>query len=88
MKTIIENETNLSKYIFEDSAELTIDTNRIVTPDFIVDDLNSRNATTYENVTPPDDWIGNKYTFNGSTWAANPDWVELSFDFAPEDGGE
>ena len=24
----------------------------------------------------PEDWVGNKYKLDGTTWSANPDWVE------------
>ena len=76
MKTIVRNSNNYSSYVFENDAEVTINSNNIVTPTFIIADLNSSNATMHENVTQPDDWIGNKYTFDGTTWAANPDWTE------------
>lgn len=76
MKTIVETTTGLSKYVFEDSVDVIVRTDRIVTPAFIIGDLNGDNSHVYDNVTPPDDWIGNKYTFDGTTWTANPDWVE------------
>lgn len=76
MKTITENGTNLSKFIFEEGVSVTISADNIVTPSFIINDLNSSNATMHLNVTPPDDWIGNKYTFDGTTWTLNPDWTE------------
>ena len=76
MKTIVETATGLSKYVFEDDASVTLNADNIVTPNFIIGDLNTGNATMHEGVTPPADWIGNKYTFDGTTWTANPDWVE------------
>ena len=76
MKTIVETTTGLSKYVFEDAAEVAMSSDNIVTPNFIIGDLNSNNSTMHEGVTPPDDWMGNKYTFDGTTWTANPDWVE------------
>ncbi len=76
MKTIVENSTNLSKYIFADDASVTISSDNIVTPNFIIADLNSGNSSIIENVTPPENWSGNRYTFDGSTWTANPDWVD------------
>ena len=85
MKTVVENDTNLSKFIFEDDAEITIGSDCITTPNFRVLDLNSSNASMHENLTPPDDWVGNKYTFDGTTWAANPDWVDPTEE---DEGGE
>jgi len=76
MKTIVETATSLSKYVFVDDALVTIGADNIVTPSFIIGDLNTGNATMHEGVTPPDDWSGNKYTFDGTTWTANPDWVD------------
>lgn len=76
MKTIVENSTNLSKYIFADDASVTISSDNIVTPNFIIADLNSSNASMIEDVTPPENWSGDRYTFDGSTWTANPDWVD------------
>lgn len=76
MKTIIENTTKLSKYIFEDSDQISIESNKIVTPKFIIGDLNSSNSTLVDSVTPPEDWSGNKYTFENGTWTLNPNWVD------------
>ena len=51
---------------------------------FIIADLNSGNTTITENVTnAPSDWTGNKYKLDGTTWSANPAWVDPS-----EDDGE
>ena len=80
MKTIVETATGLSKYLLDDSVTITDNSDHIVVgdpPKFIVADLNSSNATITENVTnAPSDWTGNKYTFDGTTWTQNPDWVD------------
>ena len=80
MKTIVETATGLSKYLLDDSVTITANSDHIVVgdpPEFIVADLNSSNATITENVTnAPSDWTGNKYTFDGTTWTQNPDWVD------------
>ena len=76
MKTIVQNTTNLSKYVFEDAAVVTLEAGQIVTPDFIIGDLNQDNATMFTGVTPPTDWAGNKYFFDGTSWTVNPDWVD------------
>ena len=80
MKTIVETATNLSKYLLEDDVTVTFTSTEITVGDpaqFVVCDLNSDNATIVENVTnTPSDWIGNKYTFDGTTWTQNPNWVE------------
>jgi len=76
MKTIIENSTKQSKYIFADDAALTFSEQNIATPEFIIGDLNSTNATLAENVIPPEDWKGCKYFYDDGTWTLNPAWVD------------
>jgi len=80
MKTIVETSTGLSKYLLADDVTITATADDITVGDpaqFIIADLNSTTVTVTDNVTnAPEDWSGNKYTFDGTTWAANPDWVE------------
>jgi len=80
MKTIVETATGLSKYLLEDNVTIVLNADHVVVGDpakFIIGDLNSSNATVTESVTDaPSDWAGNKYTFDGTTWTQNPDWVE------------
>ncbi len=82
MKTIVETSTKLSKYLLADDVTITATENDITVGDpakFIIADLNSGNTTITENVTnAPSDWTGNKYKFDGTTWSANPDWVDPS----------
>ena len=87
MKTIVETSTGLSKYLLADDVDITATATEITVGDpaqFIIADLNSTTVTITDNVTnAPEDWTGNKYTFDGTTWTANPDWVDPS-----EDDGE
>ena len=87
MKTITENSTKLSKYLFEDSKAVTMGSDMITvgdssSPDFYIADLNSSNATLTESVTDaPENWAGNRYTYDPAAdpkWVANPDWVDPS----------
>ena len=84
MKTIIENGTNISKYMFANSVAITMGADSITTPDFIIGDMNTSNCTLVEGVTSPSGWAGCKHTFDGTTWAANPDWVEPEAEEDPE----
>ena len=88
MKTIVETSTKLSKYLLADDVKITATSDNITVGDpaqFIIADLNSTTVTVTDNVTnAPEDWTGNKYTFDGTTWAANPDWVDPD----AEEGGE
>lgn len=79
MKTIVENATSLSKYLLDDAEVVVLNEDNIVVgdpPKFIIADINASTATVYEGVTAPEDWAGNKYTFDGTEWAPNPDWVD------------
>lgn len=80
MKTIVETSTSLSKYLLDDDVTITATATEITVGDpaqFIIGDLNTGNSTIIENVTDaPADWTGNKYTYDGTTWTQNPDWVD------------
>lgn len=79
MKTIVEKSTNLSKYLLDDAEAVVLNANNIAVGNpvkFIIGDLNASTVTVYEGVDAPADWIGNKYTFNGTDWTLNPEWVD------------
>jgi len=80
MKTIVETSTKLSKYLLADDVAITATADNITVGDpaqFIIGDLNSTTVTITESITnAPDDWTGNKYKLDGTTWSANPDWVD------------
>jgi hypothetical protein len=80
MKTIVETSTKLSKYLLADNVAITATADNITVGDpaqFIIGDLNSTTVTITESITnAPDDWTGNKYKLDGTTWSANPDWVD------------
>jgi hypothetical protein len=77
MKTITKD--NSSCYLFEDSIRVVIENERTVVGDpeeLIISDINLSNGQVYENVTPPTDWVGNKYLFDGVNWTTNPNYDE------------
>jgi len=83
MKTLVKNVrtvNNLSLYLFGDDVDLDIQSDKIIVgdpPQFIIADCNSTNTVLHTNVaTPPGDWTGTKYTYNGTAWAANSDYSE------------
>ena len=75
-KTIIQNATKQSSYIFEDDVAIQLTDSTIITPNFIIGDLNSGNATLVTGVTPPEDWFGNKYLYDDGSWIPDPNWVD------------
>jgi len=80
MKTIVETSSGLSKYLLADDVTVTSNSDMVHVGDpiqFSIGDLNSSTVTITENVTnAPSDWSGNKYTFDGTTWTLNPNWVD------------
>ena len=80
MKTIVETSTGLSKYLLADDVTITSTADNITVGDpaqFIIGDLNGSTVTITDNVSnAPDNWSGNRYTFDGTNWAANPNWVD------------
>jgi len=84
MQTITFSGTNISAYIFEDDDTITITAAEIVCPELRISDMNSSNATVHTGVTPPEDWIGGKYFFDGSSWSANLDYVKPPIPFGCE----
>lgn len=83
MKTLTKNTKSL--YIFEDDKHLDLAGDNIIVGspvEFIVANLGAGSSTLHTNVTPPEDWAGGKYFFDGTTWTLNPDWVDV--DEVPE----
>ena len=82
MKTITENSTNLSLYVYNDNRTVTIGSDKTVVSatssdkyevieENILMDVKSGTHTLHTGVTEPSNWVGNKYTFDGSAWALN-----------------
>ena len=84
MKTIVDKTTNISKYLLEDDTTISLTAENITVGDplqFTISDMNDSNSTVHESVaTPPEDWVGNKYKYNGTKWTANADYVEPTED--------
>ena len=88
MKTLVTNDTNHSLYIWEDDTpvgqnnentfvgkpiETANNTTSVECTETIVN-INVDNSTIHEDVTPPADWVPNKYKFDGTTWEVDPDY--------------
>jgi hypothetical protein len=97
MKTIVRKSDNTSAYLLPDTAVVDLSGTRLSVTGgaiFTVMDLPPNSVNVHENVTAGDvlvgtstkitEWIGNKFTFNGTAWGNNPDWedfhIPCSFD--------
>ena len=81
MKTIVENSTKLSKFLYPDDKEILMGEDKITigpvdNPELYVGCHNVVDCTLYENVTEPDDWYGNKYTFEDGVFTSVEDWID------------
>tara|TARA_B100001079_G_C16407691_1_gene514577 strand:+ start:3185 stop:3478 length:294 start_codon:yes stop_codon:yes gene_type:complete len=76
MKTLV-NDNNHSVFLWEDNVVLNESQDRYEVGDpveLIISDCNSTNTTLYEDVTPPADWVGCKYFFDGTDWTKDTDF--------------
>ena len=83
MKTITRLD-KISLYLLEDDEVVSITENNTIIGDPVSNtiwDCNNSNVILYKNVaTPPEDWIGHKYLYNGTKWSENSNYVEPSSD--------
>ena len=80
MKTIVELETNESKYLENDDTVINVFEDRIEVGDpliYVIGDLNSENSEVIENVTAPNEWIGCKYLYVDGAFEINSSWEDL-----------
>ncbi len=79
MKVITKTEDNVVKIILPNSTAVTITEDEITFTDAngknIYTDLNSTNTTLYENVTVPSGKTIQQHTFDGTSWADNPNYT-------------
>ena len=79
MKTLVRLPEGASTFLFQDTDDIYLfDTHVEINnpPTLVIADLNNQNVAVVENITPPEDWLGWKYLFDGTTWTPNPIWVE------------
>tara|TARA_R100000008_G_scaffold73715_1_gene52253 strand:- start:20 stop:475 length:456 start_codon:yes stop_codon:yes gene_type:complete len=79
MQTIVRKDTNVSLYYLADSKTVNIGSDSTTiseggTPELIIADCNSSNATLHQSVDTKSDWWGWKYKHDGSAWSANSDY--------------
>lgn len=79
MQTIVRNGTNISLYYLEDSKTVDVGSDQTTisvggTPELIIADCNSSNATLHTGVDAKSDYWGWKYKHDGSSWSTNADF--------------
>ena len=79
MQTIVRNETNISLYYLTDSKTVNITSTETTiseggTPELIISDCTTSNATLHTGVDEQATWWGWKYKHDGSSWSANADF--------------
>ena len=79
MQTIVRKDTNVSLYYLADSKTVDIGSDSTTisdggTPELIIADCNSSNATLHQGVDAKSDYWGWKYKHDGSAWSANTDF--------------
>ena len=75
MKILVKNSDNIVLYQFADDVTVTLESNRVVTPNFHIADLNSSNCTLVTSVSEKADFKGGKYKWVSDNWADNSDYV-------------
>ena len=83
MKIIVNRQTSVVRYHLPDWTYINLTEERaeIGEPggpaELTFEDVNSVNAITYENITLPEDYRDDKYTFDGSTsWNIVEGWTD------------
>jgi hypothetical protein len=67
----------IAKYALSDEIFVHGTRGCYATAGLIISDLTPGNSTLYTGVNDvPEDFKGEKYLFDGSSWTANPDYVE------------
>ena len=79
MQTIVRKDTNVSLYYLADSKTVDIGSDKTTiseggTPELIISDCDTSNATLHQGVDAKSDYWGWKYKHDGSAWSANADF--------------
>ena len=83
MQTIVRNGTNISLYYLTDSKTVDITSTETTiseggTPEFIISDCTTSDATLHTGVDAQTTWWGWKYKHDGSSWSANADFKGMN----------
>lgn len=79
MQTIVKKPGNVSVYLFDDAEQILILEDRIevgAPANLIIADMNASNAEVVLCGNAPQNWIGNKFIYDGQNWMLNADYAE------------
>lgn len=78
MILLVQKITNKVKYAFEDGTTIDVQDNKIVTPNFVIGDLNAKNAqiVNVADVDVPKDFMGDKYIYHNAAFTKNKLFVD------------
>lgn len=76
MKILVENETNLCKYVWEDGYDVTQTESSTTTDEQTILDMTINNSTIYDGVILPEDFLVNKYFYDGESFTLNEQYVD------------
>tara|TARA_R110001599_G_scaffold19784_2_gene75395 strand:- start:1112 stop:1567 length:456 start_codon:yes stop_codon:yes gene_type:complete len=83
MQTIVRNETNISLFYLTDNKTVNITSTETTiseggTPELIISDCTTNDATLHTGVDAQDTWWGHKYKHDGSSWSVNADFKGIN----------
>jgi hypothetical protein len=76
MKILVENETNLCKFIWDNGYTVTQTDTSTTTDEQNILDMTIDNSTIYDDVTPPEDFAVNKYFYDGQNFTLNEEYID------------
>lgn len=77
MKILVENETNLCKYAWDDDYVVNQTEISTTTNEQTILDLTADNSIIYNGVTLPEDFEVNKYFYDGEVFTLNEEYIDL-----------
>lgn len=78
MKTIV-NDDNISLWIFDNDKPVEVTSDKTIVGDPVemyISDMRTDTCKLYQDVTPPDDWVSEKYIYTTDNgWTTNNNYV-------------
>ncbi len=85
MKILVRKSDMVAVRAFQDSENVVLDQDKYVSTRDIVYGVGRKTHALYQNVTLPEGFAPEKFFYNGSVFAPNPDWKDPATVRADED---